>query len=49
MKLDAVGGKLEGRGVAFSTSTGVDVDVKLAKEVGSKFEVLGFQTILNFF
>ena len=42
MKLDAVGGKLEGMGVAFSTSTGVDVDVKLAKEVGSKFEVLGF-------
>ena len=42
MNLDAVGGKLEGMGVAFSTSTGIDVDVILAKEVGSKFEVLGF-------
>ena len=42
MKLDAVGGKLEGMGVAFSTNTGLDVDVKLAKEVVSKFEVLGF-------
>ena len=42
MKLDAVGGKLEGMGVAFSTSTGIDIDVILAKEVGSKFEVLGF-------
>ncbi|SVE04969.1 uncharacterized protein METZ01_LOCUS457823 [marine metagenome] len=42
MKLDAVGGKLEGMGVAFSTSYGIDVDVILAKEVGSKFEVLGF-------
>ena len=42
IKLDAVGGKLEGMGVAFSTSYGIDVDVILAKEVGSKFEVLGF-------
>ena len=42
MKLDAVGGKLEGMGVAFSTSNGIHVDVILAKEVGSKFEVLGF-------
>jgi len=42
MKLDAVGGKLEGMGVAFSTSTGIDIDVELEKEVGSKFEVLGF-------
>ena len=42
LKLDAVGGTLDGNGIAFSFSLGVNISVSIDEAIGSKFESLSF-------